>query len=157
MTTLHTLKNTHRKKAKIQRVGRGPGSKRGKTSCRGVKGDKARSGYKRRHGQEGGQLPLYRKLPTRGFTNGRFRKEKVAINLGMIEALYQEGETVNAQTLREKGLSPREIPGGIRILGQGELKKKVTIEAHHFSKSAREKLEKGSIPFKEIPLRNATK
>jgi len=153
MISLHTLKNTHRPKKKIQRVGRGTGSKRGKTSCRGAKGDKSRSGYKRRYGQEGGQLPLFRKLPTRGFTRGRFIKEHCAINLEMIEKHFQEAEIVNFESLRQKGFASRELPGGIKILGKGELTKKVEIHAHAFSKSAREKLEKNKISFKEIPLR----
>jgi len=156
MITLSNLKNTHRQKKKVQRVGRGPGSNRGKTCSRGQKGDKARSGYKRRHGKEGGQLPLFRKLPKRGFPNGRFQKEVLSINLSLIESLYQDGETVNYQTLREKGLAPRRLPGGIKILGQGELKKKVSIEAHNFSKTAKEKLEKNSVSFKEIPLSTPT-
>ena len=91
MITLSTLMNTHRAKEKVQRVGRGLGSKRGKTCCRGVKGDKARSGYNRRYGYEGGQLPLYRKLPCRGFSNARFRSEPVAINLSTIDKLFDDG------------------------------------------------------------------
>ncbi|NGX39620.1 MAG: 50S ribosomal protein L15 [Chlamydiae bacterium] len=157
MTTLSTLKNTHRYKKKVQRVGRGPGSKRGKTSCRGTKGSKARSGYKRRLGQEGGQLPLFRKLPTRGFSNARFRIPVLSINLSLIEERYSDGETVNFETLRQKGLAPRTIPGGIKILGQGELKKKVSIEAHRFSASAKAKLEKNKISYVEIPLKPANK
>ncbi|NGX26927.1 MAG: 50S ribosomal protein L15 [Chlamydiae bacterium] len=153
MTNLANLKNTHRPRKKIQRVGRGPGSNRGKTSNRGAKGDKSRSGYKTRRPQEGGQLPFFRKLPTRGFTNGRFRKETLSINLALIETLYKDGETVNYESLRQKGLAPRVIPGGIKILGHGELKKKVTIEAHRFSSSAKEKLEKNGIAFKELPIR----
>ena len=78
---LSKLFNTHRPKQKVQRVGRGLGSKRGKTCCRGVKGDKARRGYKTRGAHEGGQLPLYRKLPTKGFSNGRFRATPFALNL----------------------------------------------------------------------------
>lgn len=153
MTILSNLKNTHRSRKKVQRVGRGPGSNRGKTCNRGAKGDKARSGYKTRRPQEGGQLPLFRKLPTRGFANGRFRKETLSINLGLIEALYNEGETVSYESLRQKGLAPRLIPGGIKILGQGDLKKKVNIEAHRYSHSAKEKLDKSGISYKEIPLR----
>ncbi len=156
MISLSQLKNHSRPKKKVQRVGRGPGSKRGKTSCRGVKGDKARSGYKTRLGQEGGQLPLFRKMPIRGFSHARFRKEVLSINLGLIDEVYKDGETVNYESLRSHGLAPRNIPGGIKILGQGELKKKVTIEAHRFSKSAKEKLEKGGIAFKELALRKAT-
>ncbi|MCI0382510.1 MAG: 50S ribosomal protein L15 [Chlamydiae bacterium] len=153
MITLANLKNTHRKKRVRRRVGRGVGSKRGKTCGRGVKGDKARSGYKRREGHEGGQLPLYRKLPCRGFTNGRFRNTIHSINLAIINEIYRDGETVNLETLRSKGYAPRVAPGGLKILGKGELKKKVSIEAHHFSKSAKEKIEKSAIPFKEIALK----
>lgn len=153
MITLNSLKNTHRKTAKVQRVGRGPGSKRGKTCGRGVKGDKSRSGYKRRVGHEGGQLPLYRKLPTRGFSNGRFQREGVSVNLCLIEALYNDGETVNGETLCQKGLAPKVIDGKIRILGVGELKKKVKIQAHGYTQSAKEKLEKNKISFEVLPFR----
>lgn len=157
MITLSTLQNTDRPKKKIQRVGRGVGSKRGKTSGRGHKGDKARSGYKTRLGKEGGQLPLFRKMPTRGFHHGRFRREAVGVNLGMIEETFKAGEVVNYESLRARGLVPRNIPGGIKILGQGELKKKVTIEAHRFSKTAREKLEKSGSSIKELPLGSVSK
>ncbi len=150
MSYLSNLQNTHRKVRVIQRVGRGPGSNRGKTCNRGSKGSKSRSGYKRRRPQEGGQLPFFRKLPTRGFTRGAFIKESFSINLGLIEALYSDGETVNFESLRNKGLAPRLLPGGVKILGNGELKKKVTIEARRFSASAKEKLEKNGISFKEI-------
>lgn len=149
MITLANLKNTFRPRKKVQRVGRGVGSKRGKTCCRGVKGDKARSGYKRRYGHEGGQLPLYRKLPCRGFPGGRFQSESVVINLSMIDVLFKDGEQVNLQTLRDRGYGPRMAPGGLRILGDGVLKKKVSIQANHYSKTAREKLEKASISFEE--------
>lgn len=150
MTNLANLKNTHRVEKNGRRVGRGPGSKRGKTCGRGAKGDKSRSGYKRRRPQEGGQLPLFRKLPTRGFTNSRFKKEVISINLGLIDILYKDGETVNYESLRKKGLAPRLIPGGIKILGEGELTKKVTIEAHRYSHAAKEKLDKNGISYKEI-------
>lgn len=152
MITLSTLTNPLRAPKKVQRVGRGIGSRRGKTCGRGSKGDKARRGYKRRYGHEGGQLPLYRKLPCRGFPNTRFQSEVCAINLSMIENLYANGEVVNLKTLREKGLAPRRVPGGLKILGDGELSKKVTIEAHAFSKTAQEKLDKMSIAYKVIPL-----
>lgn len=148
MISLSQLTNTHRPRKKVQRVGRGLGSKRGKTCCRGVKGDKARRGYKSRDGHEGGQLPLYRKLPTKGFVNGRFKSEVHAINLGRLNQLFKDGDLINLKTLRERGYAPRVAPGGLKILAQGELKKKVTIEAHAFSAGAVEKLEKEKIPFK---------
>jgi large subunit ribosomal protein L15 len=150
MITLSNLTNSTRPFRKIQRVGRGIGSGRGKTCCRGHKGDKARSGYKRRYGHEGGQLPLYRKLPCRGFDHGRFKSNRVEINLKTIEALYSNGEVVNIETLREKGYAPRRSQGGLKVLSGGELTKKVSIEARVYSKAAQEKLEKRSIAFKTI-------
>lgn len=147
MISLSTLKDTHRTRKKVQRVGRGIGSKRGKTCCRGNKGDKARRGYKSRDGHEGGQLPLYRKLPTKGFVNGMFKSEVHAINLGILDQIFNDGDVINLKTLRERGYAPREALGGLKILAQGDLKKKVTIEAHAFSKGAIEKLEKAKISF----------
>lgn len=150
MITLSSLTDTHRPRKRVQRVGRGLGSKRGKTCCRGVKGDKARRGYKGRFGHEGGQLPLYRKLPTKGFPNGRFTNDVYSINLGLINNLFKDGDVVNLKTLRERGYAPRDPKGGLKILSQGDLKKKVTIEATAFSKSAIEKLEKAKVSFKVL-------
>lgn len=150
MITLSQLANTHRPKQKVQRVGRGVGSKRGKTCGRGNKGDKARQGYKYRFGHEGGQIPLYKKLPTRGFTNGRFASYVFAINLQMIDKLYQDGEIVNLNTLQEKGVAPRRVSGGLKILSNGELTKKVTIEARSFSQATEEKLKKQGISYQKV-------
>ena len=150
MVTLSELKNTSRPKKKTQRVGRGIGSKRGATSGRGTKGDGSRRGYSRRYGYEGGQVPLYRKLPIRGFTRGRFVKIAKAITLADIDQHFADGETVNPQTLREKGMIPRRVPGGIKILATGDLTKKITIEAHAFTAGAKQKLESKSISFKVI-------
>ena len=155
MINLATLSDTHRPRKRVQRVGRGLGSKRGKTCCRGAKGDKARRGYKGRFGYEGGQLPLYRKLPTKGFPNARFTNEVHSINLGMLNTLFKDGDVVNMKTLRERGYAPREAKGGLKILAQGELKKKITIEAHSFSKGAAEKLEKAKIQFKVLGKTNS--
>jgi large subunit ribosomal protein L15 len=152
MITLSQLTNSHRPKKKRYRVGRGMGSKCGKTCGRGNKGDKARCGYKTRPGYEGGQIPLYKKSPTRGFTNGKFKNIVFAINLGMIEKLYADGETVTLKTLQEKGFAPRRIPGGLKILSSGELKKKVTIQATFFSKSTEEKLKKNGIAYQQVPV-----
>lgn len=147
MITLSQLQDTSRPKKKVQRVGRGIGSGRGKTSGRGEKGDGSRSGYKRRYGYEGGQVPLYRKLPIRGFTRGRFDKPSQAITLKVIEMYFNDGEVVNQETLREKGLIHRRLPAGIKILASGELTKKVTIEAHAISQGALQKLEEKKISF----------
>lgn len=141
MMTLSHLKNTHRPKKKVQRVGRGVGSKRGKTCGRGNKGDKSRRGYQNRFGQEGGQIPLYKKVPTRGFSNKRFKIKKYAVNLDAIEKAFEEGDTVNVNTLREKGLIPRNATGNVKVLSRGKLIKKVTIEGTIFSQAAKDKLE----------------
>lgn len=152
MMTLSELKNSHRPKKNRRRVGRGMGSKRGKTCGRGNKGDMARCGYKTRPGHEGGQIPLYKKSPTRGFPNAKFANVVFAINLGMIDKLFADGETVNLKSLQEKGFAPRRIPGGLKILSGGEIKKKVTVEASFFSGAAEEKLKKSKISYKQVPV-----
>ena len=150
MLNLSQLKNTSRPAKKSRRVGRGVGSKRGKTAGRGEKGDSKRQGYTKRFGYEGGQVPLYRKIPVRGFTRGTFVKLRVALSLSKLDQHFQDGETVNLSTLREKGLIPRRVPGGIKILGNGNLTKKITIEASDFSKSATQKLTEQGISFSKV-------
>lgn len=150
MHSLSQLKNTSRPPKKSRRIGRGIGSKRGATSGRGGKGDSHRQGYSKRYGYEGGQVPLYRKLPIRGFTRGKFVKPTAAISLSTIEAYFKNGETVTQETLREKGLIPRRTPGGIKILANGELTKKVKIEAHHYSEAAEQKLKDKGISFTKV-------
>lgn len=147
MITLASLKNISRPKQGRIRVGRGPGSGKGKTCGRGEKGAGSRAGYKRRYGYEGGQFRMFMKLPIRGFSNARFRKELEAINLGQIEHLYKDGEVVNVQTLTERGFLRGKVYG-LKILGKGELKKKVTIEADSVSHGAREKLQQSKIAIK---------
>ena len=134
-------------KTKRKRVGRGTGSGKGKTSCRGQKGAGSRSGYKRRLGKEGGRLPLYMKLPTKGFTRGRFLKEDISLTFDMIERVYQDGETVNRETLYEKGIIRKELSGKVKLLNTGRLTKKLTIEVDAYSKQAAAELEKMSIKF----------
>ncbi len=147
MFSLSQMKDTSRPHKKVQRVGRGIGSKRGATSGRGTKGDGARSGYKRRYGYEGGQVPLYRKLPIRGFTRGRFAKPEFAISLETIEMHYQDGETVNRASLVVKKLMPRWVTGTVKVLSTGELTKKVSIALSGYSDAAKAKLEAAHIPF----------
>src|SRR5690349_267294 len=120
-----------------KRVGRGPGSGHGKTSTRGYKGQKSRSGYSRMRGFEGGQMPLHRRLPKRGFTN-IFRKEYVVVNLGLLDRL--EGDSFDPGKLLELGVI-RKLKEGVKILGAGELKRKIQVKAHQFSKSALEKIQ----------------
>lgn len=146
---LSELMDTSKIRKKKNRVGRGIGSGSGKTCGRGTKGEGARSGSIRRHSYEGGQFRTFMKLPIRGFTRTQFQKKLDIINLKQIENIYEDGETVNLETLRTKGF----ISGpsyGLKILGCGELKKKVTIEAKSISQSAKEKLTKSKIDFKIV-------
>lgn len=149
MTTLHTLSDTFRERKAPKRVGRGQGSKLGKTCGRGEKGGGSRSGYKRRYGNEGGNFPLYRKLPCRGFSNARFKISYDVVNLNQLNEVYKDGEVVNLETLTERGfISGR--TDGIKILGNGELTKKVSIEVDAISNTAKEKLTKAKIHFKLV-------
>jgi large subunit ribosomal protein L15 len=147
---LSQLTNTSRPPKKSRRIGRGVGSKRGGHAGRGGKGDSHRQGYSKRYGYEGGQVPLYRKLPIRGFSRGTFVKPSAAISLETINAYFENGDTVSQETLREKGLIPRRVPGGIKILSNGELTKKVKIEAHHYSEAAEQKLKDKGISFTKV-------
>src|SRR2546429_2553116 len=133
LNNLHPAKgSTHKKK----RVGRGPGSGLGKTSGRGEKGQKSRSGYSSKTGFEGGQMPLHRRLPKRGFTN-IFKKQYAIINLGRLDAL--EGNTFNPDRLVELG-EVKKLGEGLKVLASGELKRAIHVTAHLFSKSAMEKI-----------------
>lgn len=126
---------THKRK----RLGRGQGSGLGKTSGRGNKGQKSRSGYSRKRGFEGGQMPLHRRLPKRGFTN-IFKREWAEVNLSRIEELFDSGASVTPEILVEKGLVRKSLKGSIAVLGKGDLSKSLSISAHRFSESARSKI-----------------
>lgn len=146
MITLGTLKNTHRKRKKVKRVGRGIGSGIGKTCGRGEKGAGARSGWKERATYEGGQMRLFQKLPFRGFSNARFRRPLEVVNLAEIQNAFKDGEMVNLITLGEKGLISGSIYG-VKLLAKGDLTKKVTIELDAISDAALEKLRQKKIAF----------
>ena len=124
-------------KHKKQRVGQGMGTGRGKFSGRGAKGARSISGYSKMRGFEGGQMPLHRRLPKRGFKN-IFRKEYAVVNVGLLEKL--DGDTFNANRLKELGVI-KKLGAGLKILGMGDLKRALKIEAHIFSKSAAEKIQ----------------
>ena len=143
---LNELKNSSRPAKAPKRRGRGVGSKLGKTSGRGHKGAGSRSGWKSRARYEGGQMPLYRKSPQRGFTRGRFLKRLDSINLGDIENIFKDGDVVDIFTLRDKGFL-KGTSYGLKILGHGELTIKVTIEAHAISASAKEKLDRTGVSY----------
>ncbi len=138
---LHTLKPNAGAKHRTKRLGKGESSGLGKTSGKGHKGQKARSGGNVRPGFEGGQMPLHRRLPKRGFNNVAFQKKSVIVNCSQLEAKFEAGATVNEESLRESGL----IKGAfdvIKLLGQGDLTKSLTISVDSISVTAREKVEK---------------
>jgi large subunit ribosomal protein L15 len=137
LNNLHPAKgSTHKKK----RVGRGPGSGLGKTAGRGHKGQKSRSGYSSRPGFEGGQMPLQRRLPKRGFTN-IFKKEWIEISLAKIEENFNAGEQITPEILHTRGLI-KKAKHDLVILGTGEITKSLTISAHRFTKTAKDKIER---------------
>ena len=140
---LHELEKNIGAKQARKRVGRGPGSGLGKTCGRGQKGQKARSGGSINPVFEGGQLPLYRRVPKRGFSNYLFKKEYAVINLGDLN-VFENGTLVTPALLKEKGIIKKQL-SGIKVLGNGKLEKKLTIQANKFSASAIEKIkESGS-------------
>ena len=137
LNNVHAPKgSTHKKK----RVGRGPGSGLGKTSGRGEKGQKSRSGYSSKIGFEGGQMPLHRRLPKRGFTN-IFKKEWIEISLSSLEQNFKANDEVTPEVLHNRGLI-KKAKRDVVVLGTGEISKALRISAHRFTKSAREKIEK---------------
>jgi len=136
--------STHKKK----RLGRGPGSGLGKTSGRGHKGQKSRSGYSSRPGFEGGQMPLQRRLPKRGFTN-IFKKQWIEISLAKIESNFNAGDDVTPEILHERGLI-KKAKHDLVILGTGEVSKALNISAHRFTKTAKGKIEKAGGTITEI-------
>lgn len=136
---LHELKPNEGSVQTRKRVGRGPGSGLGKTSGKGHKGQNARSGGGVRPGFEGGQLPLFRRLPKRGFNNYEFRTEYAIVNIGDLND-FKDGSVIELSNLKESGLVKKE-KDGIKILGNGELTKKLTVKANKFSSTARVKIE----------------
>ncbi len=135
---LHELSPAPGSAKQAWRKGRGPGSGNGKTAGKGHKGQNARSGGGVRPGFEGGQLPLYRKLPKRGFTN-RFAKNYAIVNVSDLNR-FNDGDKVTLATLIEAGIVRKELDG-LKVLGNGEITKKITVEAKVFSGSAKEKIE----------------
>jgi len=134
---LHNLKPAKGSTNTRKRVGRGPGSGLGKTSGRGEKGQKSRSGFRRKLGFEGGQMPLHRRMPKRGFTNV-FRKEYAEVNLGRLE-IFDAGTIVTPDVLKRRGMV-KNTRDGIKVLAQGELTKALTVRAHKFSVKAQERI-----------------
>jgi large subunit ribosomal protein L15 len=137
LNNLHPAKgSTHKKK----RVGRGPGSGLGKTSGRGEKGQKSRSGYSMKIGFEGGQMPLHRRLPKRGFTN-IFKKKWIEVSLAALERHFADNDEVTPEIMHHRGII-KKAKHDIVVLGNGDVSKSLKVSAHRFTRSAREKIEK---------------
>lgn len=136
---LNELKYNEGSKKAIKRLGRGSSSGTGKTSGRGENGQKSRSGGGVRVGFEGGQLPLYRRLPKRGFSNAMFKKTYAVINVSDLN-MFDEGTLVTPELLKEMGIIKKQL-SGIKVLGNGSLEKNLTVRAHVFSNAAKEKIE----------------
>ena len=157
-TVHHGIVRRKRKK----RVGRGVGSGMGKTSTRGSKGQWASAGAKKPHGlHEGGQMPLFRRIPKRGFSHATWDKHYLVVNVGDLDKHFDEGATIDAAALKKAGLA-KGPADGVRILGTGEVTKRLVVRAHHFSKSAAEKITaRGGtadvIPPPKKPKRNKMK
>lgn len=144
---LHELSPNQGSKHRKKRIGRGPGSGLGKTAGRGHKGQRSRSGFSQRAGFEGGQMPLIRRVPKRGFTSP-FRTEYAVINVAELEQLPEDQSEVTPEVLASFGL----VREGrrVKILGDGELSRSLTVTAHKFSKTAREKIEKAGGSCEEL-------
>lgn len=138
---LHNLKPAPGSKHRKKRLGKGESSGLGKTSGKGHKGQKSRSGASIRPGFEGGQMPLYRRLPRKGFNNAQFKTNYAIINLTDLEVKFEEGATVNETSLRACGLV-KGVCDGVKLLGNGDLTKKLEVVVDKISASAKEKLEK---------------
>ena len=136
---LNELKYNEGSKKDIKRLGRGSSSGTGKTSGKGHKGQNARSGGGVRVGFEGGQLPLYRRLPKRGFSNALFKKEYAVFNVSDLN-MFEDGTEVTPELLKEMGIIKKEL-SGVKVLGNGEISKKLTVRANKFSAVAKEKIE----------------
>jgi large subunit ribosomal protein L15 len=137
---LHDVHQGIHKRKKRKRVGRGIGSGHGKTSSKGHKGHSSRQGFKHHPLSEGGQMPLARRVPKRGFNNGAFRKHYAIINLDTLEAAFDAGVTIDEAVLRRRGLVKGRYDDGVKILGDGEVTKAFTVHAARFSASAAAKI-----------------
>ncbi|MDQ3714242.1 MAG: 50S ribosomal protein L15 [Acidobacteriota bacterium] len=145
---LNNLRPTKGSTQKKKRVGRGPGSGLGKTAGRGHKGQKSRSGYSSKIGFEGGQMPLQRRLPKRGFTN-IFKKKWLEISLAKLEENFNAGDEITPEVLHERGLI-KKAKHDLVILGTGEMSKALKISAHRFTKTAKDKIERAGGSITEI-------
>ncbi|HYR44835.1 MAG TPA: 50S ribosomal protein L15 [Terriglobia bacterium] len=141
MSGINTLRPDPGSTHKTKRIGRGPGSGRGKTAGRGNKGMWSRSGSSQKRGFEGGQMPLHRRLPKRGFTNAPFKKEFSTINVSEL-AKFDKGAKVGPEELVAAGVLRKIEKNGLRVLGDGQIDRALQVSAHYFTESAREKITK---------------
>jgi large subunit ribosomal protein L15 len=149
---LHEAKGLGLRYKTRKRVGRGSGSGHGKTSGRGHKGAKARSGWSMRIGWEGGQMPLFRRLPKRGFNNKNFRKVFTIINVSDLDSAFDAGTTVDLKAVIDRGLTSQEKHSDLfKVLGDGEIKKRLHVRAHAVTESARAKIEAAGGKVEIIP------
>jgi large subunit ribosomal protein L15 len=150
---LHNLKHNPGAKHRVKRLGAGESSGLGKTAGKGNKGQKARSGSGTRVGFEGGQMPLHRRLPKRGFNNFDFRDKFIVVNVGDLDDRFEAGATINEGTLREAGLVNGPCDK-VKLLGDGEVEKSFTIAVDKVSASAREKIEKAGGSIADAALKS---
>jgi len=136
---LHELSPAEGSKKAVKRIGRGPASGQGKTAGKGHKGQKARAGRGMRAGFEGGQMPLQRRIPKRGFNN-IFAKEIAIVNVAALDKRFEDGATVDIEALKASGLIKKELDG-VKVLGNGEITKKLTVKVNAYSDSAKAKIE----------------
>ncbi len=140
MVYIHQLKPKKGAVHKKKRLGTGQGSGHGQTSTRGQKGQLSRSGEPKRVGFEGGQMPLLRRIPKRGFNNAVFKKSYEIVKVSTLEKKFNDGEEITPEVLLKKGIIENTV--NVKVLGDGDIKKKLIVKAHSFSKSAKQKIEK---------------
>lgn len=145
---LHELSPVAGSTKERKRIGRGPASGQGKTAGKGHKGQKARAGRGMRPGFEGGQMPLQRRIPKRGFNN-IFRKEFAKVNVSSLDKVFDDGAVVTIDALIEKGLIKKTLDG-VKVLGNGELSKKLTVQVNAYSESAKQKIEAAGGKAEEV-------
>lgn len=136
---LHELSPADGSKKAVKRIGRGVGSGQGKTAGKGHKGQKARAGRGMRPGFEGGQMPLQRRIPKRGFNN-IFAKEIAIVNVAALDKIFEDGATVDIEALKKSGLVKKELDG-VKVLGNGDITKKLTVQVNAYSETAKQKIE----------------
>ena len=151
MSGIHTLRPNAGSTHKTKRIGRGPGSGHGKTAGRGHKGMWSRSGSHQKRGFEGGQMPLHRRLPKRGFTNAPFRKSFSTVNVSDL-GKFEKGSKIGPQELVNAGVIRRLAKNGLRVLGDGDIDRALIVSAHYFTASAREKITKAGGACEVITL-----